>query len=438
MNPTRARAGWVRPSRRPGMLRAHDDLRSHRGDRERPPALRRRPPAPHRPPLPGQARRRRRRPARHVRRVRRRGEPGRARAGRPRPAARATGSRCCRTTAGSSPSGRSPPRSSAWCSCRSTSCWTARGDRLHPAALRRARDRRRGRAGADGGEGAGRRPGSATASAAGSDWPARRHPTAGRTSTAGGATAPTERARTSLVADDDPLRLMYTSGTESRPKGVMLSSRSLISQYVSCVDRRRDERRRRRGARAADVPLRAAGLLLLRRRLPRRDQRHPARARPGRAARDDRAGAGHEAVLPADRVDLAAAPPRLRHATDLSSLRKGYYGASPMPVEVLRELQRRLPDVALWNFYGQTEMAPLATILRPHEQLDTGGLARAGRRSTSRRRVVDDDGEPVPAGHDRRDRAPQPARGAGLLRGRGEDRRGVRAAAGSTPATWGC
>ena len=37
------------------------------------------------------------------------------------------------------------------------------------------------------------------------------------------------------IADDDPLRLMYTSGTESRPKGVMLPSRSLISQYVSCV-----------------------------------------------------------------------------------------------------------------------------------------------------------------------------------------------------------
>ena len=34
------------------------------------------------------------------------------------------------------------------------------------------------------------------------------------------------------VADDDPLRLMYTRGTESRPKGVMLPSRSLISQYV--------------------------------------------------------------------------------------------------------------------------------------------------------------------------------------------------------------
>ena len=37
------------------------------------------------------------------------------------------------------------------------------------------------------------------------------------------------------VADDDLLRLMYTSGTESRPKGAMLSSRSLMWQYVSCI-----------------------------------------------------------------------------------------------------------------------------------------------------------------------------------------------------------
>src|SRR4030095_1087077 len=38
-----------------------------------------------------------------------------------------------------------------------------------------------------------------------------------------------------LVGDDDPLRLLYTSGTESRPKGVILCVRSWISEYVSCV-----------------------------------------------------------------------------------------------------------------------------------------------------------------------------------------------------------
>ena len=37
------------------------------------------------------------------------------------------------------------------------------------------------------------------------------------------------------VGDDDVVQLMYTSGTESRPKGAALSSRSLVSQYVSCI-----------------------------------------------------------------------------------------------------------------------------------------------------------------------------------------------------------
>jgi fatty-acyl-CoA synthase len=42
--------------------------------------------------------------------------------------------------------------------------------------------------------------------------------------------------------------------------------------------------------------------------------------------------------------------------TNFSTLRKGYYGASIMPVEVLLELRARLPEVQFWNFYGQTEL----------------------------------------------------------------------------------
>jgi fatty-acyl-CoA synthase len=68
-----------------------------------------------------------------------------------------------------------------------------------------------------------------------------------------------------------------------------------------------------------------------------------------------------------------------------------------MPVEILRELQRRLPDVLLWNFYGQTEMAPLATILSPHEQLERAGSA--GRAALNVETiVVDGDGHRLPPG----------------------------------------
>ncbi|MGZ4446970.1 MAG: AMP-binding protein, partial [Nocardioides sp.] len=37
------------------------------------------------------------------------------------------------------------------------------------------------------------------------------------------------------VGDDDPVRMMFTSGTESRPKGALLTSRALMWQYVSCA-----------------------------------------------------------------------------------------------------------------------------------------------------------------------------------------------------------
>jgi fatty-acyl-CoA synthase len=75
--------------------------------------------------------------------------------------------------------------------------------------------------------------------------------------------------------------------------------------------------------------------------------------------------------------------------TDLSSLAKGYYGASIMPVEVLREIARRLPDVKLWNLYGQTEIAPLATMLGPDDQLrKPGSCGRAVLNVETR--VVDD------------------------------------------------
>jgi fatty-acyl-CoA synthase len=60
-----------------------------------------------------------------------------------------------------------------------------------------------------------------------------------------------------------------------------------------------------------------------------------------------------------------------------------------MPVEVLRELQRRAPQVRLWNLYGQTEIAPVACVLKPEDQLRKAGSA--GRAALNvETRVVDD------------------------------------------------
>jgi fatty-acyl-CoA synthase len=76
-------------------------------------------------------------------------------------------------------------------------------------------------------------------------------------------------------------------------------------------------------------------------------------------------------------------------ATDLSSLKKGYYGASIMPVEIMKEILRRLPHLRLWNLYGQTEIAPLATMLGPDDQLrKPGSCGRAVLNVETR--VVDD------------------------------------------------
>jgi fatty-acyl-CoA synthase len=68
-----------------------------------------------------------------------------------------------------------------------------------------------------------------------------------------------------------------------------------------------------------------------------------------------------------------------------------------MPVEVLREMQARLPQVRLWNLYGQTEIAPVATSLPPEEQLRKAGSA--GRPTLNvETRVVDEDMRDVAPG----------------------------------------
>jgi fatty-acyl-CoA synthase len=179
---------------------------------------------------------------------------------------------------------------------------------------------------------------------------------------------------TASVDSRDLAQIIYTSGTESLPKGAMLSHEAVMWQYVSCIVEG--------GMAEEDVVLHALPLY------------HCAQLDvflgPAIYLGSTNIIIGKPApdlilsLIAAHGVTSFFAPPTvwigmLRSPafdeTDLSTLQKGYYGASIMPVEVLLELQRRLPKVRFWNFYGQTEIAPLATVLKPEDQLRKAGSA---------------------------------------------------------------
>ena len=190
------------------------------------------------------------------------------------------------------------------------------------------------------------------------------------------------------LAGSDLAQIVYTSGTESLPKGAMLTHDAVIWQYVSCV---------------ADASISADDLAL--HALP---LYHCAQldAFLGPAiyvgsTNVITAKPTPENLLPLierHHVTSFFAPPTvwisllrspLFDKTDISSLQKGYYGASIMPVEVMREMAQRMPKVRLWNLYGQTEIAPLATMLGPEDQLrKPGSCGRAVLNVETR--VVDD------------------------------------------------
>jgi fatty-acyl-CoA synthase len=198
------------------------------------------------------------------------------------------------------------------------------------------------------------------------------------------------------VGSGDVAQIAYTSGTESAPKGAMLSHEALVSQYTSCIVA---------GAyRPEDVVLHSLPLYHC-------AQLHcflmPYLWLGARNVLLRKAGPGEMiAAVEQHGITSIFAPPTvwialLRHPdfdpARLASLTKGYYGASIMPTEIVRELLQRLPGLQLWNYYGQTELCPLATCLQPEDQLRRPGSA--GRPVLNvETRVVDEKLRPVAPG----------------------------------------
>ncbi|MFJ2158345.1 acyl-CoA synthetase [Streptomyces sp. NPDC087856] len=195
---------------------------------------------------------------------------------------------------------------------------------------------------------------------------------------------------------EDLVQLLYTSGTTALPKGAMLTHRALVHEYLSAITAL--------DLSAGDRPVHSLPLY------------HSAQMHvfllPYLAVGatniilDAPDGDRLFDLIEAGRVDSLFAPPtvwiglanRPDFATrDLSGLRKAYYGASIMPVPVLERLRERLPKLAFYNCFGQSEIGPLATVLGPDEH--KGRMDSCGRPVLFvDARVVDEEGKDVPDG----------------------------------------
>jgi fatty-acyl-CoA synthase len=180
-----------------------------------------------------------------------------------------------------------------------------------------------------------------------------------------------------LLRIEDPVQMTYTSGTETLPKGVIINNQALMAEYMSCII---DGEYSSEDIQVNALPIYhcaqrdvllnplfyVGGTNIL---LPEADIEEILRT-----------VAGYKA-------SMFFAPPTvwiaiLRHPDfgkyDLSSLRKCYYGAAIMPVEILKEMVQRLPKTKIYNYYGQTELAPYHTMLKAQYALKKLGSAGRG------------------------------------------------------------
>ncbi len=85
---------------------------------------------------------------------------------------------------------------------------------------------------------------------------------------------------------------------------------------------------------------------------------------------------------------------------DMSSMEKIIYGASPMPAATLERCMALWPHIGLVQAYGQTELAPVATMLSPEDHRKGGQILKSAGRPTPINdvRVINSDGSDCAAG----------------------------------------
>lgn len=194
--------------------------------------------------------------------------------------------------------------------------------------------------------------------------------------------------------DVDLAALMYTGGTTGRAKGVMLSHYGLWYCGHSAEAAAHVE-----GINRTLVPLplsHSYGLIVTVVGMHSRDAGQAFLMRwfdPGEWLRLVQEHEVQISVLVPSMIQMLLASPI--EDFDLSSLRYVVSGASPLPLDVMKEFERRIPSVSIREGYGLTESSAVISTMPPDE-IRPGSVGKP--LPGYEVKIVDDDGNEVPAG----------------------------------------
>ncbi|MHC4873633.1 MAG: AMP-binding protein [Planctomycetota bacterium] len=199
-----------------------------------------------------------------------------------------------------------------------------------------------------------------------------------------------------VIAEDDTVIIMHTSGTTSTPKGAVMRNSDLHFNLTAAINAHmftRDDIHLLINpmfhctALYSSLPAAAAGKSTV----VIENSTSP------EVILETVAREGVTTILSIPTVCARLAPYAEKHSIDTSSLRLLGYAGSPMPVETINHLKQVFPEVDLHNFFGLTETISMTHVLRTkasEEHPDSIGRLLPFVRAI----VVDEEHKPVQTG----------------------------------------
>ena len=201
---------------------------------------------------------------------------------------------------------------------------------------------------------------------------------------------------------DDPVLQLYTSGTTGNPKGAVLTNRNLFSLRVPSEDEGQpwshfDEDEAilvcmpcaHIGGTGLGIMAMGSGI-----RAIVQEEFTPDGVLDGFEQ-----GVTRLFIVPAA-LQMVVQHPRAK-TTDMSGVKYVLYGAAPIPLDLLREAVKTIPDAGFLQVYGMTETTGTVAVLPPedhdlegNERMRSAGKAVPG----VELRILDEQGEEAPRG----------------------------------------